>query len=71
MIMACFIHKITKDRGQYRVTLPKEIVEEIGIDKARAVEIWSTEESVIHIMEYCGKQKGPNRVPGCRPETHR
>ena len=51
-----YIQKLTESRGQYSVTLPKHLVESIGLNKARIVEIWKTEESVIHIREYHAKE---------------
>lgn len=55
--MATFIHKITRDRGQYRVTLPKDLVEKLRLEKAKVVEIWATESRIIHIREYNAKNK--------------
>lgn len=55
--MSRYLVKVTQTEGQTRVTIPKTIAEKTGLDKARVVEIWSTEEHIIHIMEYHGKTK--------------
>jgi len=56
--MAIWIQKITPSRGQYRVTLPKDLVKIAGLEKARVVEIWLTEGHIIHLREYHGKKTG-------------
>lgn len=61
--MALFIHRITKDRGQYRVTLPKELIENLGLEKTRVVEIWEGEDDTINIKEYHGKRKKKRDIP--------
>lgn len=53
--MAIFIQKIGPSGGQYRVTLPKMLLKQAGLEKARVVEMWVTEESVVHIREYNAK----------------
>lgn len=63
--MAVFIHRITKDRGQYRVTLPKELIENLGLEKTRVVEIWEGEDDTINIQEYHAE-----RLDKARPKTH-
>jgi antitoxin component of MazEF toxin-antitoxin module len=57
--MAIWIQKIGPSRGQYRVTLPKDLVKRAGLEKARVVEVWCTEESIIHIREYHAKKERP------------
>ena len=64
--MAIFIQKIGPSGGQYRVTLPKMLLKQAGLEKARVVEMWVTEESVVHIKEYHGKKRDNRRVPGHR-----
>jgi len=54
--MPIFIQKISDSGGQYRVTLPKQLLKQAGLEKARVVEIWVTEESIIHIKEYHAKE---------------
>ena len=39
------------------MTIPKMVAEKTGLDKAKVAEIWSTEETIIHIEEYHGKTK--------------
>ena len=52
-----YIQKLVKNREQYSVTIPKDLVKEMKFDKARVVEIWGTEGHIIHIKEYNGKEK--------------
>ena len=52
-----YIQKLVKNREQYSVTIPKNLVKEMKIDKARVVIIWGTEGKIIHIKEYDGKEK--------------
>lgn len=54
--MAIFIQKMSESGGQYRVTLPKQLLKEAGLEEARVVEIWVTEGSIIHMREYHGKR---------------
>jgi bifunctional DNA-binding transcriptional regulator/antitoxin component of YhaV-PrlF toxin-antitoxin module len=68
--MAIFIQKISDSGGQYRVTLPKLALKEAGLEKARVVEIWVTEESIIHIKEYHAKKRAKRRVPARRAKTN-
>jgi len=49
-----YIQKLVKNREQYSVTIPKNLVKEMKIDKARVVIIWGTEGKIIHIKEYNG-----------------
>jgi len=53
--MPIFIQKLSESGGQYRVTLPKDLLKQAGLEKARVVEIWVTEESIVHIKEYHAK----------------
>jgi len=55
--MAIWIQKITHTRGQYRVTIPKDLVKITGLDKARLVEITQIRKGVIKIEEYHGKKR--------------
>ena len=52
-----YIQKLVKNREQYSVTLPKDLVKKMKLDKARVVQIWGTEGKIIHIEEYNGKEK--------------
>ena len=54
--MPIFIQKISKSGGQYRVTLPKDLIKGTRLEKARVVEIWETENGIIHICEYNEKR---------------
>lgn len=54
--MASYIVKVTQSEGQTRITIPKVMAGETGLDKAKVVEVWKTEEHIIHIKEYHGKE---------------
>ncbi|MBA7494438.1 hypothetical protein ES702_05014 [subsurface metagenome] len=54
--MPIFIQKLSDSGGQYRVTLPKDLLKQAGLEKARVVEIWVTEESIVHMKEYNAKK---------------
>jgi len=69
--MAIWIQKITPSGGQYRVTIPKDLVKLAGLDKARVVEIWETEGHIIHLREYHGKKDNEKRVPRDRIGSYR
>jgi len=58
--MAIWIQKLSDSGGQYRVTLPKELIKGTPLEKARVVEIWETENGIVHIKEYDVK-KGRKR----------
>jgi len=64
-----YIQKLVKNREQYSVTLPKDLVKKMNLGKARVVQIWGTEEKIIHIEEYNGKEKRKARITGHRPKT--
>lgn len=68
--MAIFIQKISSSGGQYRVTLPKELLKEAGLEKARVVEIWVNKESVVNIKEYHAKKRAKYRVSGSRAKAN-
>lgn len=54
--MAIWIQKITPSGGQYRVTIPKDLVKLAGLETARVVEISQIRKGVIKIEEYHGKK---------------
>jgi len=54
--MPIWINKLYKQGGQYRVTLPHNLVKELGLQKARVVEISKIEDGSIKIKEYHGKK---------------
>jgi len=54
--MAIWIQKIGPYFGQYRVTIPKDLIKIAGLDKARLVEITQIRKGVIKIEEYHGKK---------------
>ena len=54
--MAIWIQKITPSGGQYRVTIPKDLIKIAGLDKAPVVEISQIRKGVIKIEEYHGKK---------------
>ena len=67
--MAIFIQKISNSGGQFRVTLPKDLIKVLGLDKARVVEIWEGEDDTIHIKEYHAKKRRKKRVAGNTAKT--
>ena len=67
--MATYIHKLIKYKDQYSITIPKALIKSTGLDKAKLVEIWSTEESIIHIRGFDGKNIRKNRVSGRSVKT--
>ena len=60
--MAIWIQKITPSGGQYRVTIPKDLVKLAGLETARVVEITQIRKGVIKIEEYHGKKSDQRRV---------
>lgn len=54
--MPIWIQKLQESKGQYRVTLPKNLIKELGFEKAKVVEIWGTEGNIINLREYHGKK---------------
>ena len=54
--MPIFIQKLSESGGQYRVTLPKDLLKQAGLEKVRVVEIWVTEDHIIHMREYNAKR---------------
>jgi len=53
--MPIFIQKISDSGGQYRVTLPKDLIKMVGLEKARVVEVWVGEDYIRMLKEYHGK----------------
>jgi len=60
--MTIWIQKITPSGGQYRVTIPKDLVKLAGLETARVVEITQIRKGVIKIEEYHGKKSDQRRV---------
>ena len=54
--MAIWIQKINESGGQYRVTIPKDLIKVAGLEKARVVEITKVSDGVIKIREYKGNE---------------
>ena len=54
--MPIWIQKISDSGGQFRITLPKDLIKALGFEKARVVEIWEGEDDTIHMKEYHGKK---------------
>ena len=54
--MPIWIQKISDSGGQFRITLPKDLVKALGFEKARVVEIWEGEDDTIIMKEYHGKK---------------
>jgi len=50
--MPIFIQKLSESGGQFRVTLPKDLIKGTPLEKARVVQIWMTKDKVIHMEEY-------------------
>ena len=67
--MTIFIQKISESGGQYRVTLPKELIKSIGFEKARVIEIWRNKDNTIVMRGYHAKKRPKNRVSGHRAKT--
>lgn len=67
--MTIFIQKMGIYGNQYRVTLPKDLLKQAGLEKARVVEMWVTEESIVHIKEYHAKKRRKTRVAGNTAKT--
>jgi len=60
--MTIWIQKITPSGGQYRVTIPKDLVKLAGLETAKVVEITQIRKGVIKIEEYHGKKSDQRRV---------
>jgi len=69
--MAIFIQKLNASRGQSRVTLPKLLLQQAGLEHERVVEMWATEESIIHIGRYHGQKDNSERVSRRTAKSHR
>lgn len=54
--MARWIQKLSVSGGQYRVTIPRYVVEMAELEKAKVVEIWVNKSKTIQIKEYDGKK---------------
>ena len=54
--MAVYIQKLTKYRGYYRLTLPKALVEDVGLDKADVLQITKLTRFTLAVREYHGKK---------------
>jgi len=68
--MPIWIQKLSKSGGQYRVTLPKNMIKNLGLEKARVVEMWGTEGHIIHIKEYHGKKSREGHNKAGRTKTN-
>lgn len=55
--------KLSKSYGQYRVTIPRELISEVGFDNALFVRLESGLGGLITIREYHGKGKEKRDVP--------
>ena len=53
--MPIFIQKISSSGGQYRVTLPKDLIKELGFEKTRVVTIESVGKESFLVRAYHGK----------------
>ena len=60
--MAVYIQKLTKANGQYRLSLPRTLLESAGLDKTRVLELWVTKKSIINIREYHGRKETERTV---------
>jgi len=68
--MPIWIQKISDSGGQYRVTLPKDLVKALGFEKAKVVEIWEGKNGTMIMKEYHAKKKRRARIPGRRSKTN-
>ena len=67
--MPKYIVKVSHDRDQTRVTIPKMLAKEIGLDKAIIAIIRKIDSRTITMREWNGKKRGDrsDRKPGNGP----
>jgi antitoxin component of MazEF toxin-antitoxin module len=68
--MPIWINKIYNQGGQFRVTLPHNLVKELGFEKVRVVEITKLGKSAIKIEEYHAKKRSKARDAGHSLKTN-
>ena len=68
--MPIWIQKISDSGGQYRVTLPKDLIKALGFQKAKVVEIWEGEDDTIHLKEYHAKKTRKRGNKASRSKTN-
>lgn len=61
--MGDWIVKLTRDRGQTRVTLPRLLIAEVGFDDVEVVRLRRGMRGMIIIEEYHGKSKEKRDIP--------
>lgn len=61
--MSHSIMKLTRDRGQTRVTLPRELIQEAGLEDVELVYLYVWNGREICIEEYHGKGQEKRDVP--------
>jgi len=55
--MAIWIQKVTDSKGQFRITIPKDLRKIAGLEAARVVEVTIIKKGVIKIEEYHAKKR--------------
>ena len=58
-----WVMKLMKSYGQYRVTIPRELIEEVGFEKVLLVRLEKICKGGILIDEYHGKSKEKRDLP--------
>jgi len=61
--MANYTVKLQRHGGQYRVTIPAELIEECGFEGVELVNLEKIRGFGILIEEYCGKRKEKRDLP--------
>ena len=66
--MPVFIQKISDSGGQYRVTLPKDLIKELGFEKTRVVTIEAVGKESFLVRRYSEKnaRERHNKTGGFR-----
>jgi len=58
-----WVVKLTSHGGQYRVTIPRELVEKARLEGVEYVKLYSVDEGAIIIGEYHGKRREKRDFP--------
>jgi len=61
-----WVVRLTECYGQYRVTLPRELIEKAGFEDVKFVELRMDQRGWIIIGEYRGKRKEKGDLPDNR-----
>ena len=60
--MGCVV-KLTQYKGQYRITIPRELIRKCGFEEVEFVELYHIPGWEIKIKEYYGKSKEKRDIP--------